>query len=174
MRDNRFSVRALCSAIVLLSYSSADADSTHDHLPEFNEVATYFTTNELLLNGIYDQYQANDRMGWVQCGNNGEYRATSSTDASEIELDAKAQEFFEKMCRVLDIWLVRRVDAGISVHWKDLKTNERRFRIELYRTDEDFRDSCKDEDFRHPVAGCMVPFNSNWAVRYFWLPHNKT
>jgi len=169
-----FWLRVVLILLPLHSLGCAHADTPHNQLPEFPHVVAYFERNVAVLNGIYEQYLADERINWVECGNEGSYRITSHSAGGDLELDSGPHAFFQHTCQALDIWLIQRVDSGVSVHWKDLGTDERRFRVELYRTGKQYVDSCRDQDFSRQISSCMVPLDSDWAVRYFWLPHNET
>lgn len=174
MRIKVLFARTVAGALALWSFSTIDADTMRQHPPEFGEVVEFFESNLQFLNGIYDQYRADGRINWVECGIEGDFRVTSRYKNDDLELGTEEKRFFRRMCLALDIWLIQRVESGVSVHWKDLKTTERRYRIEFYRTDEKYLDSCKDEDFSRQISSCMVPLDTSWAVRYFWLPHNDS
>ena len=145
-----------------------------EELPKQDEVAAFLAANIIVLDKIYDLYRDDERISWVQCGDAGQFEVTSMSGEPEFELGSTGQEVVERLCIETSARLVQRVESGVAVHWQDIATAERKYRIELYRTKQRYPDDCDNEDFSSPVASCMLLLNENWAVRYFWLPDNET
>lgn len=171
-RSEIMTKRSSATWILLLvaSGSSASAgDETYAHLPKFELVRTYFNTHRAPLNVLFDQYAEDDRINWVECDGDGVREVTSFSDNADFESSPAQHQIFQEICLALNIGLVQRVDHGVSLIWKDVKTEHRKFRIELYGSDMSYEDTCLDHQFDSPISSCMVPLDARWHARYIGI-----
>jgi len=161
----------IAMALLLIAYDSS-GQNTYAHLPQVDQAKEYFREHKASLDMAFELYAANENINWVECDSDGLYRVTSFTAGDDFEPSAPQNRDLREVCADLQAWLIQRVESGVSVHWKNISTEHRRFRIELFRTDHSFEDTCFAETFEHSISSCMLPLDTRWGARYFWLPHN--
>ena len=151
-----------------LSGVSAD-EKVYEQLPRLDEVRAYFTEHQARLNALFELYATNDRIDWLQCASNGQHRVTSVLHDEKFIPDPAQSQMFRETCIALNTKRVQRVESGISVHWNDVETGSKSFRIELSSATSSIEDSCLQHRFESPISSCMLPLDSRWHVRYIGI-----